>query len=74
LEFKKSPHLGYRLFFDPATQDEYRESPSRRSLNPESHRSGHLTNIGVAAVRHSTPSIRAPITPTLSGYPLDESV
>jgi hypothetical protein len=60
LEFKKSPQLAYRLFFDSATQDEYRKPPSRRSLNPKSHRSGHLTNIGVAAVLHSIPSIRAP--------------
>jgi hypothetical protein len=43
LAFKKSPQLGYGLFFDSATQDEYRASPAGRSLNPKSHRSGHLT-------------------------------
>jgi hypothetical protein len=40
LEFKNPPQLGYRLSFDSADQDEYRESPSRRSLDPKSHRSG----------------------------------
>jgi len=30
----------YRLFFNTATEREYRESPTRRSLNPERHRSG----------------------------------
>ena len=38
----------YRRFFDSATQDEQREVPSRRALNPKSHRSGH---IAVTAVR-----------------------
>jgi hypothetical protein len=35
--FKKPPQLGYRFLFDSAAQDEYRESPSRSGLNPESH-------------------------------------
>jgi hypothetical protein len=38
LTFKKSPQLGYRLFFDPSTQGENRAPPSRRSLNPEGNR------------------------------------
>jgi hypothetical protein len=59
LKFKKSPQLGYRLCFDSPTWDEYCESPWRRSLHPKSHRVGH---IAVAAVPHSVPSIRAPIT------------
>ena len=51
-----------------------RQSPARRSLDPETHRSGPLTNIGVAAAVHSTRSIRRPITPTFNGYQHDESV
>src|SRR5712692_4979787 len=39
-EFKKSPQLGYRRCFDLATQDEHRESPSRRCLNPKGHQLG----------------------------------
>ncbi len=52
LAFKQSLQLGYRRCFDSATQDEYCASTSLRSLNPESHRSGHLTQIAVAAVPH----------------------
>jgi hypothetical protein len=44
LEFEKSPQLGYRQLFDPATQDKYPAFPSRRSLNPKSHRSVQLTD------------------------------
>jgi hypothetical protein len=36
--------------FDAATQDEYRQFPARRSLNPERHRSDRLTHFAVAAV------------------------
>src|SRR5580693_7414093 len=49
LEFKEPPELGYCLGFDSATQDEHCESPSRRSLNPKSHGSGHFA---VAAGPH----------------------
>jgi len=42
LELKKPSQLGYRRFFDSATQDEHCESPSCFGLNPESHRSGPL--------------------------------
>jgi hypothetical protein len=50
LKPKKPSQLGYRRFFDPATQDEHSESPSCLSLNPKSHRSGQLANIAVAAL------------------------
>jgi hypothetical protein len=43
LEFEQSPQLGDRRFRDSATQDEHGDSPSCLSLNPESHRSGHLS-------------------------------
>jgi hypothetical protein len=43
LAFEEPLQLGYRFLFDPATQNEYRESPARSSLNPESHRLGPLT-------------------------------
>jgi hypothetical protein len=45
LELKEPFQLGYRRLFDPATQDEHRECPSCRGLNPENHRSGPLANI-----------------------------
>jgi hypothetical protein len=50
LKPKKPSQFGYRRFFDPATQDEHCESPSCLSLDPESHRSGHLANVAVAAL------------------------
>jgi len=50
LKPKKPSQFGYRRFFDPATQDEHCQSPSCLSLNPESHRSGHLANIAVGAL------------------------
>jgi hypothetical protein len=62
LELKKPSQLGYRGFFDPANQDEHCESPSRLSLNPESHRSANSATIPAAAVPHCTASIRAAIT------------
>ena len=37
LEFKKPPQLGDRPCFDSATQDEDRECPTLRCLNPKSH-------------------------------------
>jgi hypothetical protein len=51
LKLKKPSQLGYRWFFDPANQDEHCESPSRLSLDPESHQSANSANIPVAAVR-----------------------
>jgi hypothetical protein len=45
LESEEPFQLGYRRLFDPATQDEHRESPSCRGLNPENHRSGPLADI-----------------------------
>ena len=50
LKLKKPSQLGYRRFFDPATQGEHCESPSCLSLNPESHRQAHLANSAVAAL------------------------
>src|SRR6266404_1016000 len=65
--FLKSPQLGYRLCIDSATQDEHPDRPSRRSLDPESHRSAHIV---VAAVPHCTLSIRALLTSSASRIPI----
>jgi len=70
LEFTQFPQLGYRQFFDSATQEEDCESPSRYSLNSKSHGSGHLTDIEVTAVLHGIPSMQAPTTSTASEYPI----
>jgi hypothetical protein len=59
LEFKKPPQLGDCPCFDSATQDEDRECPTLRCLNPKSHRSRH---VAVAPVLHCIRSIGAPIT------------
>ena len=42
MEFKKPPQFVYRMAFDSTTYGEHRESPSRRSLDPKSHRSRHI--------------------------------
>jgi hypothetical protein len=70
LEFKKSHELGDRLCFDSATQGKHRESASRRSLNSKSHRTGHWTNIAVAAVLHCIACIRAPIRSSATEEPI----
>src|SRR5256885_1213303 len=56
LECKKPPELVYCLGFDSATQDEHCESPSRRSLNPESHRSSQHRSRGRTATAFLHPS------------------
>jgi hypothetical protein len=38
---KESPQLGNCLFFDLTAQEKHRESPSRRGLNPKTHRLRH---------------------------------
>jgi hypothetical protein len=69
LEFKQSPQLGYRRCFDSAAQCEYREWPSRGTLNPESHRLSHIA--GAASVYCTAPhSIPEPIASNATEHPI----
>jgi len=74
LAFKKLVQFRYRLFFDAATEDEYHESPARRSLNLESHRSGHFTHAAVGLAPRCGPSSKyrpSTVQPGTHPYPAE---
>jgi hypothetical protein len=43
VEFEQSLQLGHRRLRESAAQDEYRDLPSWLSVDPKSHRTGHLS-------------------------------